>query len=72
MPIGLPPGVALSQIPAGAPPAGVTSNFSNPPSLEHLAIRICTVLMALTLMFVTTRVYLAFQSNHKLALDECN
>ena len=67
----LPLGVPLSQIPAGAPPKGVTPNFVNPPSLERLVISIGAVMTPLTLCFVITRTYLAFQSKRKLVLDEC-
>ena len=49
----------------------MTSNFDNPQSLERPVISVCTVVVVLTLLFVTTRVYLAFQSKHKLVLDEC-
>lgn len=71
MSLQLPPGVPLSQIAAAALPKGVISNFDNPSTLDRLVIGVCTVMMALTLFFVTTRVYLAFQSKHKLVLDEC-
>lgn len=67
----LPSGVPLSQIPAAVPPAGVTPNFKNPPSLVPATICVCTVMVSLTLFFVATRVYMAFQLKHKLALDEC-
>ena len=66
-----PPGDPRSEIAAAVPPAGVTSNFDNPPSLERLVIGVCTIMLVLTLLFVTTRVFLAFQSKQRLALDEC-
>ena len=71
MSLQIPPGVPLSEIPAAVPPAGLTSNFDNPQSLERLVIGVCALMVILTLSFVTTRVYLALQSKHKLALDEC-
>ena len=67
----LPPGVPLSQIPATVPPAGVLPNFVDPPSLLPATIGVSTVMVALTLFFVAIRVFLALQSKHKLAMDEC-
>lgn len=71
MSLKLPPGVPLSQIPAGVPPKGVTPDFVNHPSLERLVIGIGAVMTALTLCFVATRVSLALESKHRLVLDEC-
>ena len=71
MSVKFPPGIPLSQIPAGAPPKGVTPNFVDPPTLERLVIGVAAVMTPLTLGFVMTRLYLAFQPKHKLLLDEC-
>ena len=55
----LPPGVPLSQIPAGRPPPGVEPlNLVNPPTKENAIIVISAIMIALASFFVIGRVYL--------------
>lgn len=63
--------IDLSQVPAMAPPAGVTSNFVDPETLAPLAeyiIYITTILMAL---FFCLRVYVRLGVTHTWGADDC-
>lgn len=48
---------ALANIPAQAPPPGVTSNFINPPSQRTAIIVLQTVFLFLSLSAVSIRVW---------------
>ncbi|KAI1211921.1 uncharacterized protein F4807DRAFT_458126 [Annulohypoxylon truncatum] len=59
-----------TQIPAVPPPAGQTSNFVDPPSQEATMIAVSTVMMALTLAFVSLRLYTSFRVTRKPGLED--
>lgn len=67
----LPPGVPLSEIPAGKPPAGVKPNFVDPKSLANAIITVNAVFLALMLIFLTLRIYTKAVLLHNLWWDDC-
>ncbi|KAI0509175.1 hypothetical protein F5B22DRAFT_658582 [Xylaria bambusicola] len=60
----------LSQVPATTPPAGVIPNFTNPPSQQVPMIVVSTVVLALTIVFVTIRIYTGVRILHRLGTEE--
>ncbi|KAL8952791.1 MAG: hypothetical protein Q9222_001295 [Ikaeria aurantiellina] len=56
----LPPGVPLSMVPAGKPPPGVTPNLIDPPNLEAVTIGIGVLMIVLTAIVVSARLYTTF------------
>ena len=67
----LPPGVPLSEIPAGKPPIGVEPNFVDPKSLANAIVTVNAVFLALMLIFITLRVYTKAMLLHSLWWDDC-
>ena len=67
----LPPGIPLSEIPAGKPPAGVKPNLVDPNSLAHAIISVNAVFLALMLIFITLRIYTKSMLLHALWWDDC-
>lgn len=53
----LPPGVPLSEIPAGKPAAGVKPNLVHPPSLANADVTVNAVFLALMLILTSFRIY---------------
>ncbi|KAI0814213.1 hypothetical protein GGR55DRAFT_634411 [Xylaria sp. FL0064] len=60
----------LSQLPAAAPPPGVVPNFTDPPSQQVPMIAVSTVVLTLTTVFVTIRVYTGVQILHRFGIEE--
>ncbi|KAL8713319.1 MAG: hypothetical protein Q9220_002518 [cf. Caloplaca sp. 1 TL-2023] len=56
----LPPGVPLSMVPAGKPPPGVTPNLIDPSNLEAVTIAIGVLMIVLTAIVVSARLYTTF------------
>ena len=67
----LPPGIPLSQIPAGKPPAGVKPNLIDPDSLGGAIVTVNAVFLALMLIFVTLRIYTKAVLLQTLWWDDC-
>ncbi|KAK3689097.1 hypothetical protein B0T22DRAFT_377891 [Podospora appendiculata] len=63
----LPPGFDLCAIPAGAPPAGETSNLVDPTSLAEVTIALCVITTALAVFFALARIFVNW---HKLTLSD--
>jgi len=61
-------GIDLCAFPAGAPPPGVTPNFVNPPTLAPTSIAICTIMMALAVVFAAGRL---FANRKRLEWSDC-
>ncbi|MCJ1295864.1 hypothetical protein MMC34_007428 [Xylographa carneopallida] len=51
---------ALASMPAALPPPGQLTNFVDPPSQQGAMIAVCTVMLILTLLFVSLRLYSSF------------
>lgn len=60
--------VDLCKVPAGAPPAGVTSNFIDPPSLAAATIGINAILVALGIIFTVAKFHTNFR---RLNVADC-
>ena len=60
----------LAQIPAMQPPAGVTSNFIDPPSHNTAIIALNTVFLALMLPVVSIRLYVKAHILHTMGWDD--
>lgn len=60
-----------ANLPAGAPPPGVTSDFNHPHSRAieaHIGMGIC---MGVTLIFVLLRAYVKLGITHQWGWDDC-
>ena len=66
-----PPGVDLHTIPLFPPPAGITPNFENPPSLAAVATAVVSVVICLEVFFLTVRVYSNVRKFRILKADDC-
>lgn len=62
--------VDLSQIPAAQPPAGVTPNFVNPPSLDTVYRVSVYLFVPLMFVFVVIRLYARFRLVRKVGADD--
>ncbi|KAK3934388.1 hypothetical protein QBC46DRAFT_273902 [Diplogelasinospora grovesii] len=60
----------LAQTPAAAPPPGQMPNFVNPPSQQAAMIAVSTVMMALTLTFVSLRLYNSLWVTKKPGIED--
>ena len=64
--------VDMSQMPAGAPPPGVTPNLGDgAPSQQAAIVGTCTTFIVLTTAFVAMRLYVAFSITKIRGLDTC-
>jgi hypothetical protein len=61
----------MANMPAGPPPEGQVSNFINPPSQQNTIIAVSTVLMFLTLAFVSLRLYSTFCITRSTGMEDC-
>ena len=57
--------------PAAKPPAGVTPDFNNPPSLETSVIVVAVLCLAISTFFVAMRLYTRHFVLRKLWWDDC-
>ena len=57
--------------PALAPPPGMTSNFVNPPNLDHLTIGVFTLCMMLATLTVILRMWTKLFIIRQTALEDC-
>ena len=67
----LPPGISLSETPAGKPPAGVKPNLIDPDSLGGAIVTVNAVFLALMLIFITLRTYTKAVLLQSLWWDDC-
>ena len=67
----LPPGVPLSEIPAGVPPPGIIPNLIDPPSLVAATLAVGTIIILLTTSFTVLRIISNSTGGHKLGLSDC-
>jgi hypothetical protein len=59
------------DFPALPPPAGVQSNFIDPPSQATALICLNAIFLALMLIVVTVRMYVKGRVLHNLGWDDC-
>ena len=62
---------ALLDGPAGTPPAGVQSNFDNPPNLNTIIIIIKTLGLTLATLALLIRIYTRHHLSHSMGYDDC-
>ena len=67
----LPPGVPLSEIPAGVPPPGVLPNLVDPPNLAAATLAVGSIIIILTTCFTALRIIGNSTRGHKLGLSDC-
>lgn len=67
----LPPGVDIAQVPAGPPPPGITSNFTDPETLRAPVIAVNVILLVVTTTFVGMRIYTRKFLNRILSAEDC-
>ena len=67
----LPPGIPLSEIPAGPPPPGVIPNLLDPPDLVTATLTVGAIIIILTTCFTVLRVAANSTGGHKLGLSDC-
>jgi len=60
-----------AKTPAGVPPAGVTVNMSNPPTVGYTLVAVASVLMTIMLLIVGLRFYSALYLRRKWHADDC-
>lgn len=65
------PSLDYSKIPSVAPPAGVTPNFIDPVTNASVAKIVISILLPVTLIFVTLRTYCNFRLDRKRAYSDC-
>lgn len=65
------PELDLSKVPALAPPAGVVSNFINPPTRGPLLVDLCAAALGFMYLFVGARLYSKFRIYRKVTWDDC-
>ncbi|KAL2045338.1 hypothetical protein N7G274_002421 [Stereocaulon virgatum] len=63
-------GMDPNKTPSGPPPPGVIPNFIDPPTNAHIAFIVTTVMLPLTLAFVSLRVYSNLWISHKFAKSD--
>ena len=61
----------LAQLPAAAPPLGVTPNFVDPESCGNAVIVVLTVFSALTTLVVVLRMYTRMCISKSVGWDDC-
>ena len=66
-----PMAAAMATIPAVAPPPGQVSNFVNPESQQPAMIAVCTVVIVLTTVFVTVRLYSTARITRSMGGEDC-
>lgn len=66
----LPPGADLSTIPLALNPK-VQSNFTDPESLAPTIVGLSVVLITITLIWLSARVYANLHSTRRLGWDDC-
>ncbi|KAL9125025.1 MAG: hypothetical protein Q9217_005718, partial [Psora testacea] len=66
----LPPGIDLHTIPLIPPPAGVTPNFKNPPSIADTTTAVVSVMMILEIFFLTVRLHSNIKTFRTLRADD--
>lgn len=64
-------GLDLSQIPAGTPPPGVIPNFVNPDTKANAVTAVSVVMMTITALMVSARLWSNFSSMRKFYVDDC-
>ena len=67
----LPPGVPLSEIPAGIAPPGVVQNLIDPPNLAAATLAVGSIIVILTTSFTALRITANSTGGHKLGLSDC-
>lgn len=67
----LPPGVDPSKVPLYPPPAGLSSNFIDPPSLASVAEGVGGLLIAVETLLLILRTASNLTKFHKLRLEDC-
>lgn len=65
------PSLDYSKIPSAAPPPGVIPNFVNPVTNAPMTTIVITILLPLTLLFVSMRVYSNLWVSHKFLKSDC-
>ena len=65
------PNLDYSKIPSAAPPPGVIPNFVNPETNAPMTTIVITILLPLTLLFVSMRVYSNLWVSHKFYKSDC-
>lgn len=65
------PASALATMVAGSPPPGMTTNLVDPPSQQAAIIAVCSILIILTLFFVTLRLYSSFFVTRLPGAEDC-
>lgn len=68
---GMEPNLDYSKIPSAAPPPGVIPNFVNPVTNAPMITIVITILLPLTLLFVSMRVYSNLWVSHKFFKSDC-
>ena len=63
--------VSLSEIPLAEPPAGMTSNLIDPPSLAPAIVVVNVVMMTWATIFVTIRLFANTQAKRHLRVEDC-
>jgi hypothetical protein len=63
--------VDLSQIPAGAPPPGVTPDFDSADNYKHRNIVLHSIVVAFTTIAVLVRLYTRAIVKKKFGVDDC-
>ena len=59
------------NVPAGAPPSGVISNFSDPKTLSTSVITLNSIFLSLMLIVVGIRLYSRAIISHAVGWDDC-
>ena len=67
----LPPGIPLSQIPAGRPPPGTLPNFTNPETLRNPVIVVNALLLTVATLTVCLRLYTRKFIVQALGAEDC-
>ena len=65
------PTAALATMPAAPPPPGQVTNFVDPPSRQAAIIGVSAMMMVLTLLFVSLRLYSTFRITRSRGLEDC-
>ena len=61
----------LAQTPAITPPPGIVSNFEHPPTNVQLFYVVASLLLALSIIFLGSRVYQKLRIIGRLSADDC-
>lgn len=66
----IPPSVLATMV-AQPPPAGLTTNLVDPPSQQAAIVAVCSIMITLTLIFVTLRLYSSFFVTRLPGAEDC-